>query len=278
MIFLWIFLLILGALLLLWLFLILPRLRRPTAVKALHQAQYAHRGLHNIQKGIPENSLLAFRRAVEAGYGIELDVHLTRDGKLVVEHDDHLRRTCGSELIIEDCDYADLKDLTLEGTAERLPLLEEVFALVDGKVPLLVEVKVFRGNHQPLCAAVYAALRQYKGAYCVESFDPRAIAWFRRNAKEVVRGQLAGYIRKHGNSLHPAADFALRHLLVNVLGRPDFIAYHYKDARNLSLRICKTLYRAPIFLWTVRNERAQAVAKRLDAAPIFEEPKQEVNV
>lgn len=271
MLFLWIFLIAVGASMLLWLYMIKPRLRRPAALKGLCQAQFAHRGLHNIQKGIPENSLAAFRLAVEAGFGIELDVHLSRDGKLVVEHDDHLRRTCGSELIIEESDYADLQALTLEGTTERLPLLEEVFALVDGRVPLLVEVKVFRGNHQPLCAAVYAALRQYKGAYCVESFDPRALLWFRRHAKEVVRGQLAGYIRKSGTPLHPAADFALHHLLVNVIGRPDFIAYNYKDARNLSLRLCRRLYRPPLFLWTIRSERAQALANDLNAAPIFEQ-------
>lgn len=278
MIFLWSFLIAVGVLLLLLLYMIKPRLCRPEAVKALQQAQFAHRGLHNLQKGVPENSLLAFQRAVEAGCGIELDVHLSRDGKLVVEHDDHLRRTCGSEQIIEECDYAELKHLTLEGTDEHLPLLEEVFALVDGRVPLLVEVKVFRGNYRPLCAAVYQALRQYHGPYCVESFDPRAVWWFRRHAKEVVRGQLAAYIRKHGDALHPVADFALHHLLVNVIGRPDFIAYHYKDIHNLSLRLCKGLYRAPIFLWTIRTEQAWQAVDRIEAAPIFEEPKKEVNV
>ncbi len=266
----WIILIVVGGLLLLWLYLIMPRLRRPAAMKSVAGAQFAHRGLHNIQKGIPENSMAAFRLAVEAGYGIELDVHLSRDGRLIVEHDDHLRRTCGSEQIIEESNYADLRQLTLEGTSERLPLLEEVLALVDGRVPLLVEVKVFRGNHDPLCAAVYRLLKNYRGVYCVESFDPRAVAWFRRNAKGVVRGQLAGYIRKSGTPLHPAADFALHHLLVNVIGRPDFIAYNYKDVRNPSFRLCKFLYRAPIFLWTIRSEAAQALAEQMDAAPIFE--------
>ena len=268
---LYILLITLGVLLLLWLYLIKPRLRRPALLRTLRRAQFAHRGLHNIKNGVPENSMLAFRRAVEAGYGIELDVHLSRDGKLIVEHDDTLDRTCGVPLTIEESDSADLAALTLEGTNERLPRLEEVLALVDGKVPLLIEAKVVKGNEKALCAAIYAQMQGYRGDYCVESFDPRAMLWFRRNAKEVVRGQLAGYIRKSGTPLHPAVDFALHHLLVNAISRPDFIAYNYKDTRNLSLRLCRILYRAPTFLWTIRSAEAEQCAKRLNAAPIFEQ-------
>ncbi|MBR6793779.1 MAG: glycerophosphodiester phosphodiesterase [Clostridia bacterium] len=260
---------ILFALFLLWLFLIMPRLNRPAALSALHRHRYAHRGLHNIKKSVPENSMLAFRLAKEAGYGIELDVHLSKDGKLVVEHDDTLRRTCNSELIIEKTDWETLSTLHLEGTEERLPLLEEVFSLIDGKVPLLIELKAVGGNWNALAQAVSETLKGYNGPYCIESFEPRALLWLRKNAPHIVRGQLAGHVRKNGN-VSPVINFALKNLLVNVLSRPDFVAYQYKDYKNLSFRLCKTLFRPPLFFWTVRSDEGMALSERFDAAPIFE--------
>ncbi|MBQ6824897.1 MAG: glycerophosphodiester phosphodiesterase [Clostridia bacterium] len=265
--------LIVAALLLVWLYMIKPRLRRPAALKELKKAQYAHRGLHNIQKGIPENSLPAFRLAVEQGYGIELDLHLSKDGRLVVEHDDTLRRTCGVDLRIEDTDWAELQTLRLEGTEERLPLLEEILALVDGKIPLLLEVKVVDGNQAALCAALAAAMEGYQGPWCVESFEPRAILWFRRHAPRIPRGQLAGNVRKEGSNVSPVINFVLKNLLVNVLSRPDFVAYNYLSHRNLSFGLCRLLYRPPLFFWTIRSEEGHRIAEQYHAAPIFEEPK-----
>lgn len=261
---------IVGALLLPWLYMIKPRLRRPGALKALQTHRYAHRGLHNIENGVPENSLLAFQLAVEQGFGIELDLHLSKDGKLVVEHDDTLLRTCGSALRIEQTDWETLQTLRLEGTEERLPLFEEVLQLVDGKVPLLVEAKVVGGNQNALCRSIHQALSRYRGAYCVESFDPRAILWFRRHAPQVVRGQLAGQVRSRENNVSPVINFALKNLLINVISRPDFIAYHCHSYRNLSFRLCRALYRAPLFFWTIRSEEDARISRRHKAAPIFE--------
>ncbi len=104
--------------------------------------KWAHRGLHDIKKGIPENSIPAFQAAIEAGYGIELDVHLTKDGKLVVFHDDDFRRICGEKGKVEETDYARMRTYRLSRTGEKIPLLSEVLRLVDGKVPLLIEVKL----------------------------------------------------------------------------------------------------------------------------------------
>lgn len=265
-----IILLIIAGLLLLWLFMIAPRLRHPDGMKLLCRARYAHRGLHNAEKGVPENSMPAFRNAVERGCGIELDVHLSKDGKLVVEHDDTLSRTCGDPRTIETSLWEELQELRLEGTEERLPLLEEVLALVDGRVPLLVEAKVVK-NHAALCAAIAETMGHYHGPYCVESFDPRALLWFRRHAPAVVRGQLAGNVRKTGSKLSPVVNFALYNLLFHVISRPDFVAYHYKDHRNLSLRLCRLLFRPPLFFWTVKDAKAEALSARCKAAPIFEE-------
>ncbi len=255
----------------LWLFMIAPRLRRPALMKKLMQARFAHRGLHAISKGVPENSMLAFGLAVDAGYGIELDVHLSKDGKLVVEHDDSLLRTCGVDRAIEDCTWEELKDLKLEGTEERLPLLEQVFERVAGKTPLLIEGKAYRGNQARLAAAIYKALQGYQGDYCIESFDPRVVWWFRKNAPEVVRGQLAGYLRRHGAKVSKLIDFAMRNLLVHALSRPDFVAYDHRDHTGLSFRLCRAVFRPPVFFWTVKSVEGENLAKEKRATPIFEQ-------
>lgn len=257
---------IILALLAIWIFMMAPRLKRPPLLKKLTQYRYAHRGLHDIEKGIPENSLLAFRLAMEEGYGMELDVHLSKDGKLVVEHDDSLLRTCGIDRAIEDCAWAEIKGLTLEGTNERLPLLEEVFDLVQGKVPLLIEAKVFRGNQAALCPALYEAIKKYEGDLCVESFDPRAVMWFAKNAPEIVRGQLTGY---HLEKQPFLIQFVMRHLLIHCLSRPDFLAYDHQKF-GIAYDIFRALFGAPIFLWTIRTKEGKAVAKKQSATPIFE--------
>ena len=265
----WILILLL-VLLALWLFLIAPSLQRSHALKELCRWNYAHRGLHNIEKGIPENSLLAFRLAKEKGYAIELDVHLSKDGKLVVEHDDTLLRTCGSPLTIEENEWSAIKNLKLEGTEEHLPLLEEVLALIDGAVPLLIEAKVAKGSAYPLAAALADQLSDYHGPYCIESFDPRPLCWLKKNAPAILRGQLAAHVKKDGAKISSLTDFALANLLVHLLSRPHFIAYSYKDRKNISFRLCRALFGSPIFFWTIRDESAKAIAKECGATPIFE--------
>ncbi len=254
-----------------WLYLIAPRRQSPVAFRQLQGWKYAHRGLHDRTKGVPENSLLAFQHAKEQGFAIELDVHLSKDGRLVVEHDDNLLRPCGIQGTIEDMPWSKLQNCRLEGTDQRLPLLEEVLALIDGAVPLLIEAKVFRGNQKLLCPALWRALSCYHGPYCVESFDPRALFWFRRNAPTLVRGQLAAYVRKDGAKIAPIIDFVLRNLLVNVLSRPDFISYNYLDRHNLSFWMCRHLFHAPIFFWTIRSAEGAHLASLAKASPIFEE-------
>ena len=248
----------------------MPRLSRPALLQELKRARFAHRGLHNINAGVPENSILAFSLAVKEGFGIELDVHLSKDGKLVVEHDDTLQRTAHSPLVIEQCAWEEIRDLTLEGTQEKLPLFNDVLKLVDGKVPLLVEMKAVGGNQKALAAAVADALLPYGGPYCVESFDPRALYWLRRFAPQIVRGQLAGDVNREKPNVHPAVNFALRHYLVNILSRPDFLAYDYRDRKNISFRVCRALFRPPVFFWTVKSAEAENITADFGATPIFE--------
>ena len=171
---LWIVLAILLALIVLftaaWLFCIAPARPRGNFYKLL-RFDYAHRGLHEKDLSVPENSLAAFRAAVRAGYGIEWDLQLTRDKKVVVHHDRSLKRVCGADISIGDLSYKQLKEYRLHKTNERIPLFSEALTVVGGKVPLIIELK----SYDPvdiLCPLVWEILKDYKGEYCIESFDP----------------------------------------------------------------------------------------------------------
>lgn len=151
---------------------------------------FAHRGLHRMDRSVPENSLPAFEAAARIGYGVELDVHLSRDGRLVVFHDDDTRRVCGVPGRVEDQTWEELSRLRLCGTACGIPLLSEVLEVVGKRCPMIVELK--RGDrNRELCRKTYDMLRESGARYCVESFDPTIVLWFRVHAPEVLRGQLA---------------------------------------------------------------------------------------
>jgi glycerophosphoryl diester phosphodiesterase len=241
--------------------------------------RYAHRGLHQ-KPTIPENSMAAFQRAVEEGFGIELDVHLTRDGKLAVIHDSSLKRTCGVDLVIEDVDLAEAQGYFLEESQQRIPGLEEVLAMVGGRVPLIVELKTGKrgdgsNTTEELCRATMDALDRYEGAfggdderplYCIESFDPRAVKWLQKNRPSVVRGQLAANLNKEKKTLPWFQNLLLKDLIVNWSGSPDFVAYRYEDRYEYGLM----RYRGPIFFWTIRQYQDLVKAEKRGAAVIFE--------
>jgi len=216
---------------------------------------FAHRGLHREDKSVPENSLLAFELAAEKGYGIELDVQLSKDGQVVVFHDDTLQRVCGVEGRVDEYDWEELKKLRLCGTEERIPLLSEVLRLVDDRGPLLVELKTGRRNRE-LCEKTYALLKDYRGRSCIESFDPFIVAWFRFHAPKVLRGQLAqmpGEYRAAGQK--GIVGFILGNTLLNVASRPEFIAYRI-GARPFTVRFAEKLG-AMKFGWTAHDPSAQ---------------------
>ena len=163
------------------LFLLMLRCRREhPGWKLLRQYRYAHRGYHD-KPPIPENSMAAFRRAIEHGYGAELDVHLMKDARLAVIHDASLKRTAGADVLVEDLTAEELKQYHLEGTQEQIPLLEEVLPLFQGKTPLIIELKAERGNHAQLAEATCAMLDWFRVNYCIESFDPRCLMWLWAN-------------------------------------------------------------------------------------------------
>ena len=205
-------------------FLVAPGKIRRKQKEPFKNRNFAHRGLHKRDRSIPENSLAAFERASRYGYGIELDVQLSRDGEVVVFHDDTLNRVCGVDARVDEKTLAELKQLSLCGTGETIPLFSEVLRTVRGRGALIVELKNGKRNRE-LCEKTYALLRRYSGDYCIESFNPFIVRWFRLNAPEVVRGQLANPPADYNGEVNPVTGFLLGNVLLNFLGRPQFIAY-----------------------------------------------------
>ena len=254
-----------------WCALLYPRRRQP-GWEALDGVRFAHRGLHDSSQGVPENSMAAFRRAVEHGFGAELDVHLMADGNLAVVHDSSLKRVCGADVYIEDLTADDLRDYPLMGTEERIPLFQDVLALFEGKTPLVIELKVERGNANALTDEVMAALSGWNGTYCLESFHPGVLLRLREKYPHVLRGQLSQNFMKSSEvgNLSLPVRFALTNLLTTAVTRPDFIAYNWQDRGNASLRLMRKLYGVHEVAWTVRDPSVMSRLDGVGVTSIFE--------
>ena len=231
---------ILVVLCLLFLFLVSPRMFNKPDMSAFMGANIAHRGYFDNEAGIPENSLSCFQAAIDKGFAIELDIQLSSDGVAMVFHDADLERMCGVEGKIWDYTAAELQEMKLFGTEETIPTFEETLALINGQVPLLVEYKMDKVD-TAVCAAGQALLDEYDGAYAIQCFDPRALLWYKKNAPEVARGQLAEEYWKNEKYEGKALYFVLTYMLTNVATAPDFISYKALHKDNLSLNVCRML-------------------------------------
>ncbi|MDE6365156.1 MAG: glycerophosphodiester phosphodiesterase, partial [Lachnospiraceae bacterium] len=240
-----------------------PRLYGRPDYKPFFGHMYAHRGLHNMSPAIqklknienaseklPENSYAAIKRAADLGYGIEFDVHLTKDDIPVVFHDDTLNRICGVKGNLKDYTFEELQQFCLLGTQERIPAFADILKMVDGRVPLIIEYKVEK-NADKLCRICDEILSDYKGLYCIESFHPLAVRWYKTHRPNIVRGQLSeDFTRQKLNIPY----FLLSHLIGNCYASPDFIAYNCKHRNELSRTICRKLYKSLSVAWTVRSQ------------------------
>lgn len=238
-------------------------------LQALRGHRYAHRGLHG--NGLPENSMAAFRAALDRGYGIELDIHLMKDGNLAVIHDSSLKRTAGADITIEELTAEDLQRYRLEGTEETIPLFSQVLALYAGKAPMIVELKTAKGNHAPLVAAVKEMLADYRGAYCIESFDPYCVHAVKKQWPSAIRGQLSeNFLKTNPQYLSRPLQFVMTFLLTSFLTRPDFIAYRYADRKNLSVSLSRKLWKLQGVTWTIKSQEDFDTAVEEGYLPIFE--------
>jgi len=239
------------------------------AWEKLSKFRYAHRGLHDKAKGIPENSLAAFKRAADYGFGAELDVHLTKDGRLAVIHDDSLLRTAGVDLKSSELTSEELSACRLEGTEEKIPFLEEVLPIFEGKSPLIVELKV-EGNAAALAKAACEMLDKFDVDYCIESFHPMAIRWLAKNRPEICRGQLSQNFLKEHSGKGFFADFLLTHLLTSFLTIPDFIAYNLHHRKRLSLKLARRVWGVQEVSWTIHSQEEMDECEGDGCISIFE--------
>lgn len=239
-----------------------------SGLTALQGWKYAHRGLHD--ENLPENSMGAFRAALENGYGIELDIHLMKDGNLAVIHDTSLKRTAGVDVKITDLTTADLANYPLEGTDEIIPTFSQVLELFAGKAPLIIELKA-DGNCKELVDAAVKAMEGYEGPYCMESFDPRCILELKKSYPHIIRGQLTmDYFKEANSPLHPALKWVLTNQAENFLTQPDFVAYRYSDRDTVSNRLARKFWGLQGVAWTLKSQEEFDKAVAEGWLPIFE--------
>ena len=250
---LFIVLIILCVLLILFLFyllLILPGKRRKEKWEPFFQYHYAHRGLFDNNSNAPENSLAAFQKAIESGFGIEFDVQLTKDDVLVVFHDATLKRMCGVDGNVWDYTYEELQTFTLSSSDQRIPKLEEVLKLVKGQVPLIIEYKLDRVQTK-VCELANNLLKDYKGLYCIECFHPAAPNWYKKNRPDIIRGQLCEEYYKE-EQYRTLKYFIASFLVTNIYTKPDFIAYNCLHRKNISRCLCRKVGAVSV-AWTVKS-------------------------
>lgn len=242
-------------LLILYLLAIMPKITNRPDLSPWKCRYYAHRGLHQSHSKSPENSVSAFRLAVEHNYGIELDVQLTKDKVPVVFHDYSLKRVCGIDKKVCELTLEELQELYLYNSKEHIPTFQSILDMVNGKVPLIVEFKA-AGSNVSVCDICAPMLDGYNGIYCIESFNPLVLIWYKKNRPSIMRGQLSSNLIKDKDDGNQSLYFILQNLLLNFITKPDFISYNYIHRNMLSFVLCKRLYRIPTFAWTIRSQES----------------------
>lgn len=237
----------------LYLIAIMPKMLNRPDLSLFNERHYAHRGFHKEKSIAPENSMAAFRLAIQHGFGIEFDVQLSKDGIPVVFHDFSLKRVCGMDKNVNELTFQELRELTLFNSKERIPHLQEVVDLVNGEVPLIVELKS-KSNDTLVCSVVASILDNYKGVYCIESFNPLVVLWYKKNRPKVIRGQLSTNYLKNDTKQNKIFSFLLQNLLFNFITKPNFISYNYKYHDNFSLVLCKKLYKITTIAYTIPSK------------------------
>lgn len=247
----------------------MPESGRKARLKEFEKQYIAHRGFHNNASENPENTLPAFERAARLGYGIEMDVQLTKDGIPVVVHDYDLKRICGINKKVEDCLYEELKQYPIYASKETIPSLREALRLVSGRVPLIIEIKVER-KFRKTCEKVAEALDYYHGTYCIESFSPLAVWWFKIHRPQVLRGQLATNHRREGLKTPWFIEGILTNCLLNGFCKPDFIAYNYRFTGTFPVTVLRKFYKCKMAAWTIKSQKELEKHKKLFDVFIFD--------
>ena len=230
----------------------------------LSRSLIAHRGYYNNKKGIPENSVLAFKKAIDNNYLIELDVRLTKDQKLVVFHDDNLKRVCGVNKKVKDLTYRELLKYNLFDTTLKVPLFSDVIKLVNGRVPILIETK-YHNRYGVLEKILINELSNYKGLYAIQSFYPMSLLWLKRNTKDIPIGLLSSNFK---NDLNRLKSIIGKTLILDLFFKTDFISYDVKGLPNNYLSYKRN--KKKIFIWTIKNKKDYDLARQYTDSLICE--------
>ncbi len=225
----------------------------------------AHRGLYD-RIDTPENSIKAFKNAIEKGYAIELDLNMSKDGYLIVFHDENLKRMTGLKASITSLELSEIKKQKLLGSDNVIPTFEDVLLLVNGRVPLMIEVKT-NERYKELLSKLMIMLEKYKGEYVIESFDPRVIYWLKKKYPDVVRGQIAG--RKIIDIKSKVLRWLLGIMAFNPFTKPDFISYLYTQIDEKFYNKQKKKGRK-VAVWTLRDNDEYEKIKDYCDMVIFE--------
>jgi len=232
----------------------------------------AHRGLHDAQKGIIENTPAAFTAAVAARYGIECDLQISADGEAMVYHDDALGRLTEGTAPLATMAAADLKRVPFKATNDRIITLAELCELVGSRVTLLIELKSRFDGDLRLARRAAEVLAGYAGPVAVMSFDPAQVAAFRRAAPAITRGVVAErrYVDHDWDRLSATTKRAMSYFAHALRTRPQFIAYSVKDLPAALPSMARTLLGLPLLTWTVRSADDRQRAARYADQMIFE--------
>jgi len=229
----------------------------------------AHRGLHAKELWAPENSLEAIRRAVEKGFAIEIDVHLTKDYQIAVFHDENLFRLTGLNKSITEMSMAELKELRLQGTSEKIPSIIEVLKEINGKVPLLIEIKDTTRRIGKLERILARQMKFYRGNWAVQSFNPLRMSWFKKNMPKIPRGQLITHHDDKNIFVRFIKNFCSRPIFWKKFSNPQFLSY---DLRYISMDIVMMAIQnnCKLFTWVANTPELLIEAEKFSDSIIFE--------
>lgn len=259
---------LLFAILIIYLLMLQGRVGRPE-LSELKKYKYAHRGLFG--GNVPENSMEAFRLAFDHGYGVELDLHLLKDGSIGIMHDSSMKRMTGQDRILEDLTLEELNQYHLNGTEQTIPEFSQVLQLCSGRYPLIIELKSYKGNGDKVAETACRMLEGYEGAYCLESFDPKCVYWLKKHRPELIRGQLSeNFLKIHNSGIPWILRFLATYHLESFVTRPDFIAHKYSDRKTLSNFLIRRLWRVQGVSWTLTTPQEYEQAVKEGWIPIFE--------